>query len=136
MDLTKAMEISASGMHAQGKRVRVIAENVANADSTAQTPDGEPYRRKVITFKALLDRETGVEKVGVREITRDTNTPFSMRHEPGHPAADADGYVKTTNVNSVIEMADMREAQRSYEANLKLIGMSKQMIQKAIELLR
>ena len=136
MDLTKAMEVSASGMFAQGKRVRVIAENLANADSTAQTPGGEPYRRKVITFKALVDRATGVEKVGVRDIGRDQVTEFNMHHEPGHPAADADGYVKTANVNAIIEMADMREAQRSYEANLNLIAMSKSMIQKAIDLLR
>lgn len=136
MDLTKAMEVSASGMYAQGKRVRVIAENLANADSTAQTPGGEPYRRKVITFKSLLDRATGVEKVGVRKITRDQKTPFVLRHEPGHPAANADGYVQTANVSAIVEMADMREAQRSYEANLKLIAMSKSMIQKAIDLLR
>lgn len=136
MDLTKAMEVSASGMYAQGKRVRVIAENLANADSTAQAPGGEPYRRKVITFKSLLDRATGVEKVGVREITRDQKTPFVLRHEPGHPAANADGYVQKANVNGIVEMADMREAQRSYEANLKLIAMSKSMIQKAIDLLR
>ncbi len=136
MDLTKAMEVSASGMYAQGKRVRVIAENLANSDSTAQAPGGEPYRRKVISFKSLLDRATGVEKVAVREVARDENTPFSLRHEPGHPAADADGYVQTANVNAIVEMADMREAQRSYEANLNLIAMSKNMIQKAIDLLR
>ena len=136
MDLTKAMQVSASGMFAQGKRVRVIAENLANADSTSETPGGDPYRRKVISFKALLDRATGVEKVAVRDIKRDQVTEFNMRHEPGHPAADANGYVKTANVNAIVEMADMREAQRSYEANLQLIGMSKNMIMKAIDLLR
>jgi len=136
MDLTKAMEVSASGMYAQGKRVRVIAENIANADSTAEKPGGDPYRRQVITFKALLDRATGVEKVGVRDIKRDQVTQFGERYEPAHPAADANGYVKTANVNAIVEMADMREAQRSYEANLNLIGMSKNMIQKAIDLLR
>ena len=136
MDLTKAMEVSASGMYAQGKRVRVIAENIANADSTAQKPGGDPYRRQIITFKSLHDRATGVEKVAVRDIKRDKVTQFGERYEPSHPAADAQGYVKTSNVNAVIEMADMREAQRSYEANLNLIGMSKNMIQKAIDLLR
>lgn len=136
MDLTKAMEVSASGMHAQGKRVRVIAENIANSDSTAQTPGGDPYRRQVITFKSMLDRASGVEKVAVRDIKDDRVTEFGQRYEPAHPASDAEGYVKTSNVNPVIEIADMREAQRSYEANLNLIGMSKSMIQKAIDLLR
>jgi flagellar basal-body rod protein FlgC len=136
MDLTKAMEVSASGMFAQGQRVRVIAENVANADSTAEVAGGDPYRRKVITFKSLLDRTAGTEKVAVRDITRDAATQFGKRYEPGNPAADKDGYVKTANVNPLIEMMDMREAQRSYEANLNLIAMSKSMIQKAIDLLR
>ena len=136
MDLTKAMEISASGMYAQGQRIKVIAENVANADSTAQTPGGDPYRRKVITFKDLLDRKEGIEKVAVKRISTDKVTPFGKKYDPGAPAADAQGYVKTANVNGVIEMMDMREAQRSYEANLNLIAMSKSMIMRAIELLR
>ena len=136
MDLTKAMEISASGMYAQGQRVKVIAENIANADSTAQTPGGNPYQRKVITFKSLLDQSQNIEKVGVQRISTDKVTPFGKKYEPGSPAADAEGYVKTANVNPVIEMMDMREAQRSYEANLNLIAMSKSMIMRAIDLLR
>jgi len=136
MDLTKAMEISASGMFAQSQRVRVISENIANADSTPQQAGGDPYRRKVVSFKSLLDRTSGVEKVGVGRVSRDAKTPFGKKYEPGSPAADAEGYVKTANVNPVVEMMDMREAQRSYEANLNLIAMSKSMLQRAIDLLR
>ncbi len=136
MDLTKAMEISASGMYAQGQRVKVIAENIANADSTADKPGGDPYRRQVITFKSLVDRAAGIEKVAVKRISRDSVTPFGKKYEPGSPAADGEGYVKTANVNAVVEMMDMREAQTSYEANLNLIAMSKSMIQRTIDLLR
>jgi len=136
MDLTKAMEISASGMYAQGQRVKVIAENIANADSTAEVPGGAPYQRKVITFQSMLDHASGVDKVEVKRISNDTQTPFGKKYDPGNPAADKQGYVQTANVNPVIEMMDMREAQRSYEANLNLIAMSKSMIQRAIDLLR
>ena len=136
MDLTKAMEISASGMYAQGQRVKVIAENIANADSTAEVPGGAPYQRKVITFQSMLDHASGVDKVEVKRIANDTQTPFGKKYDPGNPAADKQGYVQTANVNPVIEMMDMREAQRSYEANLNLIAMSKSMIQRAIDLLR
>lgn len=136
MDLTKAMEISASGMYAQGQRVKVIAENIANANSTAEVPGGAPYQRKVITFQSMLDHASGVDKVEVKRISNDTQTPFGKKYDPGNPAADKQGYVQTANVNPVIEMMDMREAQRSYEANLNLIAMSKSMIQRAIDLLR
>ena len=136
MDLTKAMEVSASGMYAQGQRVKVIAENIANSDSTAETAGGAPYQRKVITFQSMLDHASGIEKVAVKHITNDTKTPFGKKYEPGNPAADKEGYVQTANVNPVIEMMDMREAQRGYEANLNLIAMSKSMIQRAIDLLR
>jgi flagellar basal-body rod protein FlgC len=94
MDLTKAMQISASGMFAQGQRVRVISENIANADSTSEKAGGDPYQRKVISFKSLIDRASGVEKVGVSRISRDSKTPFGKKYEPGSPAADATGYVK------------------------------------------
>lgn len=136
MDLNKAMEISASGMYAQGQRVKVIAENIANADSTAETPGGAPYTRKVITFQSMLNRATGAEEVAVKRISNDTQTPFGKKLEPGSPAADKEGYIQTANVNPVIEMMDMREAQRSYEANLNLITMSMTMIRRAIDLLR
>lgn len=135
MDLMKAIQISAAGMHAQGTRVRVIAENIANADSLADTPGGDPYRRKIVTFQNLVDRELGVEKLAVKRIGVDPGE-FGKRFDPHHPAADSDGYVKTPNVNALIEMMDFRQAQRSYEANLNAITLSKRMIQRTIELLR
>ena len=135
MDLMKTMKISASGMKAQGLRLRVIAENIANADSTAESPGSKPYRRKMVTFANTLDRALGAELVHVKGIVPD-NTDFSRRYEPGHPAADEEGYVLVSNVNSLIEMSDMREAQRSYEANLKVVQASRAMLQQTVELLR
>ncbi len=135
MDLLKALNISASGLKAQGTRLRVIAENLANADSTAQRPGGEPYRRRVVTFSNVLDRELGVKKVQVGNIVPD-QSDFRRRFEPGHPAADDNGYVLTPNVNTLLEVADMREAQRSYEANLKAIQSSRTMLQQTIDILR
>lgn len=135
MDLVKALNISADGLQAQGTRLRVIAENVANVDSTAKTPDGEPYRRRVVRFGNELDRALGVETVQVEDIVND-RSEFGRRYEPGHPAADEGGYVLTPNVNTLLEMADMREAQRSYEANLKVIQSSRTMLQQTIDILR
>ena len=134
-DLMKSLDVSASGMKAQGTRLRVISENVANAGSTALTPGGEPYRRKLVSFGSALNRELGVELVEVKRVSRDP-ADFGRRYEPGHPAADPTGYVSTSNVNSVIEMADMREAQRSYQANLKVLQASRLMLQRTIDLLR
>lgn len=134
-ELMKSLDVSASGMRAQGTRLRVISENVANAGSTAQVPGEDPYRRKLVTFGSELNRELGVELVNVKRISRDTSE-FGSRYEPNHPAADANGYVRTSNVNTVIEMADMREAQRSYEANLKVLQATRRMLQQTIELLR
>ncbi len=134
-DLVKALNISAAGLEAQGTRLRVIAENVANADSAAESPGAEPYRRKVVTFSNVLDRELGLEQVEVKDITLD-RSDFGRRFEPGHPAADAQGYIRTPNVNGLLEVADMREAQRSYEANLKVIQSARTMLQQTIEILR
>ena len=134
-DLAKAMNISAAGMKVQGERLRVISENIANAGSTALSPEGEPYRRKLVTFGSTLDRELGVDLVEVKKVARD-QTEFGLRYQPGHPAADATGYVKTSNVNTLVEMTDMREAQRSYEANLKVMQASRSMLQRTIDLLR
>lgn len=135
MDLMKALQISAAGMHAQGTRTRIVAENIANADSRADTPGGDPYRRKIVTFQNLLDRELGVETVQVKRVLRDPRA-FGRRFEPQHPAADAEGYVKTPNVNPLLEMMDLRQAQHSYEANLSVIRLSKTMIARTIDLLR
>ncbi len=134
-DLAKAMNISAAGMKVQGERLRVISENVANAGSTALSPEGEPYRRKLVTFGSTLDRELGVDLVEVKKVARD-QAEFGLRYQPGHPAADATGYVKTSNVNTLVEMTDMREAQRSYQANLKVMQASRSMLQRTIDLLR
>ena len=135
MDLMKVLNISAAGMKAQGTRLRVIAENVANADSTAQGPNGEPYRRKVVAFGSELNRELGLETVTVADITADSSE-FNRRYNPGHPAADENGYVLLPNVNALIELTDMREAQRSYEANLKVIQSSRIMLERTIDILR
>ena len=134
-DLSKSMNISAAGMKAQGTRLRIISENIANAGSTALTPNGEPYRRKLVTFGATLNRELGTELVEVQKVSRDPSD-FGLRYQPGHPAADASGYVKTANVNTLIEMTDMREAQRSYEANLRVMQAARTMLQRTIDLLR
>jgi flagellar basal-body rod protein FlgC len=131
MELKNAMKISAAGMRAQG----VISENLANADSLAKTPGGDPYRRKVVSFKSELDRATGANLVRAQKPTYD-RSDFELKYDPGHPAANADGYVKMPNVKSVIEMADMREAQRTYEANLNVVDTAKQMITRTIDLLR
>ncbi len=135
MDLSKAMMISAAGMKAQGTRMRVIAENIANAKSAALSPDSDPYRRKVVTFSNEVDRELGFSRVKVNKVTHD-QSDFGMRFEPGHPAADENGYIKTPNVNSLIEAMDMKQSQRSYEANLNSIEVSKKMMMRTLDLLR
>jgi flagellar basal-body rod protein FlgC len=134
VDIKDAMEISASGMKAQGTRLRLISENLANANSTSQTPGGEPYRRKVLTFGNVLDRTLNAQLVKVKSIGPD-RSDFELKFDPSHPAANADGYVMLPNVNGVIEMADMREAQRSYDANVSVIETSRAMIAKTLEIL-
>lgn len=135
MDLLKSLTVAASGLKAQSGRMRVIAENLANADSTAAQPGGDPYRRKVVTFTQRLDAEVGAQTVALGRVRPD-NSAFRTRIEPGHPAADANGVVKLPNVNSLVETMDMREAQRSYEANLNLITATRRMIARTIEILR
>lgn len=134
-ELFKAMKISAAGMKVQGSRLRVISQNVANADSLPQDPGQSPYRRKVVTFKNELDRGLGVDLVAVDKVTVD-RSEFKKQFDPNHPAADADGYVLAPNVTTLIEMMDMREAARSYEANLSAIKTSRSMLQSAIDILR
>jgi flagellar basal-body rod protein FlgC len=135
MELDKSFAIAFSGMSAQSERLKVIAENLANADSTATTAGGDPYKRKIITFEDQLDRSMGVSKVHVSGV-KQVDGGFGRAFEPGHPAADSSGYVKTPNVNSVTELMDMREAQRSYEANLNVIDAAKAMLSRTIDLLR
>ncbi|MDA0262198.1 MAG: flagellar basal body rod protein FlgC [Proteobacteria bacterium] len=131
MELIKSMFISASGMRVQGERSRVIAENVANANSLPQTPNQEPYRRKILTFKSTLDRELGAEIVAVNKRTFD-KSEFGTRYD----GANADGYVSLPNVNGLIEAIDMKEAQRTYEANLNMIESVRAMVSRTIELIR
>lgn len=133
--LKNASKIAIAGMKAQSERLRVISENLANVDSLAQSPDGKPYQRKAVSFKSELDREMGTNLVKVDKVRPDTSE-FQRRYDPKHPAADRDGYVLAPNVNPLIEMMDMREAQRSYEANLKIIEASRGMMMKTMELLR
>ncbi len=135
MDFLKSIAIAASGLRAQAGRMRVISENLANADSAAPRAGADPYRRKIPTFRSEVDRALEANVVGLGRIRTDPSE-FRSKHEPGHPAADANGYVKYPNVNSLIETTDMREAQRSYEANLNVIGATRRMIQKTIEILR
>ena len=135
MDFMKTISIAASGLKAQSGRMRVIAENIANANSTAQTPGADPYRRRIATFRSTFDRELQAQVVELGRIQPD-RSDFATRLEPGHPAADEKGHVKYPNVNSLVEMTDMREAQRSYEANVNVIGASRRMIQRTIEILK
>lgn len=134
-ELKNVQRIALSGMKAQTERLRVISENLANVDSTAQTPDGTPYRRKIVSFKSELDKATGANGVKVNKVSTD-QSEFQRRYDPKHPAADKDGYVLTPNVNPLIEMMDMREAQRSYEANLSVISSSKQLLSRTVEMLK
>ena len=135
MDISKAIAISASGMDAQTARLRVIAENLANQDSTGSTPGADAYRRKTISFEDKLNTELGVDTVRVRKVGVD-KSDLPKRFDPSHPAADADGYVRTPNVNSFVEIMDMREAQRSYSANLNVMEVTRTMLSRTIELLK
>jgi flagellar basal-body rod protein FlgC len=134
MDLNTSMIVAASGMRAQSTRMRIIAENIANANSTAQTPGGDPYRRKVATVKSDFDRELNATLVKPGKPIADM-TNFNMQFDPGNPAADSKGYVKLPNVSSLIEVMDMREAQRSYEADISVMEASKAMMSRTIALL-
>jgi len=133
--IVDAFYVAGSGMHVQGDRLRVVAQNIANVDSTGQTPGSEPYRRKTITFKNVLDQQLGIEKVTVAGYGHD-KSPFKKKLEPGHPAADAQGYVLYPNVDSVVELVDMHEAQRAYEANVNVIDVSRSMIAQTLGLLK
>ncbi|MEO0036085.1 MAG: flagellar component of cell-proximal portion of basal-body rod [Pseudomonadota bacterium] len=134
-ELTKSGKIAISGMKVQSERLRVISENLANADSTAQTPEGLPYRRKVVSFKSELDRNTGLNTVKVDKVRTDSSD-FQRRYDPKHPAADREGYVLTPNVNPLIEMMDMREAQRSYQANMDVVTTSRTLLSRTVDMLR
>jgi flagellar basal-body rod protein FlgC len=133
--LLAASRIAQSGLLAQSERLRVVAENLANASSTARAAGGDPYARKTISFRSEFDDLVGQEMVQVSNIGRD-GSPFRVEYEPGHPAADANGYVKYPNVEPMLELADMREANRSYLANLQVIKNAREAVNSMLDLLR
>ena len=135
MDFIKSIAIAASGMRAQSGRMRIISENIANVDSTATAPGGDPYRRRIVTFHAELDRELGANVVELGRVATDAGD-FRVRHEPDNPMANANGDVKYPNVNPLIEMTDLRDAQRSYEANLNVITATRRMLQRTLDILK
>ena len=134
-DFARSMGIATSGLRAQAGRMRVISENIANADSTASTAGGDPYRRKVPTFSSTLDRALDAKVVSLGQIKPD-QSDFRVKYEPSNPAADASGNVKYPNVNPLVEMTDLRDAQRSYEANLNIITATRRMIQRTLDILK
>lgn len=135
MNLSTTIGISASGMDAQAQRLRIVAENLANQDTTGSQPGADPYRRKTITFAEQVDNETGASSVGVQNVAQDMSD-FDTRYDPSHPAADERGYVKVSNVDSMTEMMDMREAERSYEANLNALSSTRTMLSRTLDLLK
>ena len=134
MDFLKSLAIAASGLRAQAGRMRILSENIANADSTATAPGGDPYRRKIVTFSSEMDRALDANMVSLGRVRTDQSA-FRMKLEPGNPAADANGYVRYPNVNPLVEMTDMRDAQRSYEANLNVITATRRLIQRTLSIL-
>ena len=135
MDFLKSIAVAASGMRAQAGRMRIISENIANAESTPLQAGGDPYRRRIVTFRSEMDNALGVRVVQLGAVQTDP-TDFPVKNEPGHPAADANGNVKYPNVNALIEMTDLRDAQRSYSANLNVINATRAMIQRTLDILK
>lgn len=134
-ELMNSLHIAAAGMKVQSDRLRVVSENIANADSLPTKPGENPYRRKTITFKEHMDKELGVDLVQVKRYGYD-KSQFGRRYDPSHPASDSEGYVLTPNVNTVLEVVDMKEAQRGYEANLNVVEVSKSMLQRTVDMLK
>ncbi len=135
MDFMKTLMISSAGLKVQTGRMRIIAENVANADSVASTAGGDPYRRQIPTVTSKFDKELGAEMVRLGKVVPD-RTDFELKYEPNSPAADASGNVKYPNVSPLVEMVDMQSAQRTYEANLNVVSSTRSMLQKTIDILR
>jgi flagellar basal-body rod protein FlgC len=135
MDFSKSMAVAASGMRAQTERMKIIAENIANANSTATTKGGDPYRRKIATLTPSFDAELGATLVTAGKPLPD-KSEFKSQYDPGNPNADTQGYVKLPNVDSLVEIMDMRDAQRSYEADLTMMQTSKQMMASTVDLLK
>ncbi len=134
-DLSVTSDIAVSGMKAQSERLRIISENMANAESVGIRPGEDPYRRQVVTFKNYIDKQTGAEMVKVDKVIKD-QSPFVKKYAPNHPAADEQGYVSMPNVNTLVEMMDMKEAQRAYEANLTMVQTARDMNSKVLDILK
>jgi flagellar basal-body rod protein FlgC len=134
--LKTATAIAGGGLEAMSTRMRIVAENLANARSVGNTPGADPYMRKTVMLDSRFDRELGAARVNVKSTEVDSSTPFRIEHDPGSPAADEDGNVKLPNVDPIVEMADMREASRTYQANLQMIRQTRSMISMTIDLLR
>jgi flagellar basal-body rod protein FlgC len=135
MDFIKSLQVAATGLRAQMGRMRIISENIANADSVSQTAGGDPYRRRIVTFNTVLDRQLGAHVVELGPIQTDSSD-FLVKHEPGNPAANAAGDVKYPNVNTLVEMTDLRDAQRSYEANLNIVTATRKMMQRTLDIIK
>jgi flagellar basal-body rod protein FlgC len=133
--LQASIKIAGAGLEAQSTRLRIISENVANSQSTANTPGGDPYARKTVSFDNVMDRTAGLRLVRIKNIGLD-DTPFTVEQDPGNPAADDKGFVKTPNVNILVELADMREANRTYEANLQVAKQSSELLSQTVALLK
>ena len=134
-NLSVSADIAVSGMKAQSERLRIISENMANADSIGIRPGEDPYRRQVVTFKDYIDKETGAKMVKVDKVVPE-ESQFPLKYDPNHPAANAEGYVAMPNVNPLIEMMDLKEAQRSYDANLSMMQTARDMNSKVLDLLK
>lgn len=134
-DLSVTSDIAVSGMKAQSERLRIISENMANAESVGIRPGEDPYRRQVVTFQNYIDKQTGAEMVKVDKVIKD-QSPFVKKYAPNHPAADEQGYVSMPNVNTLVEMMDMKEAQRAYEANLTMVQTARDMNSKVLDILK
>jgi flagellar basal-body rod protein FlgC len=133
--LQSSLRIAGSGLDAQSVRMRIISENIANAQSTGDTPGSDPYSRQTVSFDNIVDRATGAPMVRVKSLGRDSS-PFKVEHDPGNPAADAAGFVKLPNVDVMTELADMREANRTYEANLQVAKQSAELLGETVNLLK
>lgn len=133
--LSAAIKSAGAGLSAQSTRMQIISENLANANAIASRAGGDPYARKLVSFEAMLDEASGAETVTVGPISRD-RAPFRTELDPGNPAADEKGIVKLPNVNPLVELADMREANRSYQANLQVVRQARDLISMTLDLLK
>lgn len=132
--LLSSLRVSSSGLEVQSQRLKIVSENIANSNSTGSVPGEDPFRRKTVSFESTLDKATGAVSVNISEISRD-NSEFPLEFDPGNPAADGNGFVRLPNVNVLVEMADMREANQSYEANLQVMRQVRELVSLTIDMM-